>query len=52
MNKKEENEFRVIAQQIKLIKGINRDIEISKELNEPFMIRQYEYLKKNTQKTS
>lgn len=41
-----EKEFRIIAQQIRLIKGINRDIEISKELGSPFMVKQYEHLKK------
>jgi len=46
MNQKEEKEFRIIAQQIRLIKGINRDIEISKEMGSPFMVKQYEHLKK------
>lgn len=46
MVKREEKEFKIIAQQIKLIKGINRDIEISKELKEPLMVRQYEHLKR------
>lgn len=46
MEKNRKKKIKVIINQLELIEGINKDIQRSKKVDSPLMVRQYEHLKK------